>query len=193
MSEINYQIQDLFKVPLYKTALSLDNKAMANYCLSISKKDKGRQLSNIGGWQSDNLENVPELSSLITEIEKHTTLFTKEIGIECLNKVTNKWININGFRDINMVHSHPNCLISGVYYVQTPKDCGNIIFNHPVRALLQHTWLEQNIDNYTEYNSPEWWMPSSAGLLYLFPSWLDHFVKPNLNKKEKRISISFNI
>ena len=187
-----FEIQSLFKVPLYKTALSLDNVAISKYCLSLSKKDKGRILTNIGGWQSDDLEDVPELKELINEIQKHITVFTKEIGIKCSNKVSNRWININGYKDINMLHSHPNCLISGVYYVQTPKDSGNIIFHHPIRSLLQHTWLEQNIGNYTEFTSPEWWMPNQAGLLYLFPNWLDHMVKPNLNKKEKRISISFN-
>jgi len=187
-----FEIQDLFKVPLYKTALSLDNAAISKYSLSLSKKDKGRVLTNIGGWQSDNLEDVSELKELIGVIQNHLTLFAKEIGIKHTIKVTNRWININGYKDTNLLHSHPNCLISGVYYVQTPKDCGNIVFHHPVRALLQHSWSEEEIDNYTEFTSPEWWMPSQAGLLYLFPSWLDHMVKPNLNKKEKRISISFN-
>ena len=187
-----FEIQDLFKVPLYKTALSLDNTAISKYSLSLSKKDKGRVLTNIGGWQSDNLEDVSELKELIGVIQNHLTLFAKEIGIKHTIKVTNRWININGYKDTNLLHSHPNCLISGVYYVQTPKDCGNIKFNHPGRGVIQHAWLEQIIDNFNEYNSSEWWLPSKAGLLYLFPSWLDHFVEPNVNKKEKRISISFN-
>ena len=44
-----------------------------------------------------------------------------------------------------------------------------------------------------EENSLEWWMPSIENYLYLFPSWLSHWVEPNLNKKEERISISFNL
>ena len=35
-------------------------------------------------------------------------------------------------------------------------------------------------------------MPAQAGILYIFPSWLDHYVSPNMSK-QKRISISFNI
>ena len=34
--------------------------------------------------------------------------------------------------------------------------------------------------------------PVAENTLYLFPGWLNHFVNPNLNKTEERISISFN-
>ena len=187
-------IQDLFKTPLYYTDLKLDNKAMANYCLSLSKKHKGRTVSNVGGWQSDNLQgNHPVLNDLFLSIQEHCSIYIKELDIKCLNKIDNIWININGHKDTNQLHCHPKCLISGVYYVKTPEDCGNIYFQHPSYNNFQYDWKAEKTNNFNSYNSVEWWMPSSAGLLYLFPSWLNHCVKPNLNKKEKRISISFNL
>ncbi len=36
-------------------------------------------------------------------------------------------------------------------------------------------------------------MEAATGWLYLFPNWLNHSVEPNLNKKQKRISIAFNM
>ena len=36
-------------------------------------------------------------------------------------------------------------------------------------------------------------LDTEQGNLYFFPSWAYHQVKPNLNKNEDRISISFNI
>ena len=43
------------------------------------------------------------------------------------------------------------------------------------------------------YNSATWKIPPTNNTLLLFPSWLNHTVDPNMNKKEKRISISFNL
>ena len=187
-------IEDLFKTPLYYTDLKLDNKAMANYCLSLSKKYKGRTVSNVGGWQSDNLQGShPILNDLLLSIEEHCSIYTKELDIKCLNKIDNIWININGYKDTNQLHCHPRCLISGVYYVQTPKDCGNITFHHPSFDKFQYDWTAEKVNNFNTYNSAEWIMPSKMSQLYLFPSWVYHKVSPNLNKKEKRISISFNI
>ena len=51
-------IQDIFKTPLYKESLSLNNKEMASYCLTLQKDNKGRTISNIGGWQSDDLKGI---------------------------------------------------------------------------------------------------------------------------------------
>tara|TARA_A100001011_G_scaffold303585_1_gene317677 strand:+ start:899 stop:1480 length:582 start_codon:yes stop_codon:yes gene_type:complete len=188
------EVIDIFKTPLYFAELKLDNKKMASYCLSMSKKDKGRHLSNIGGWQSKNLKGAHKpLNQLFIEITKHIGIFNKTLQLNMSDKVGNIWININGYKDTNAPHIHPNCLISGVYYIQTPKDCGNIQFRHPNYNCFQYDWDgdEQQGIKFNQYNSNEWWFPSLAGRLYLFPSWLTHYVKPN-GSKEKRISISFN-
>ena len=189
------EVIDIFKTPLYYTELSLDNKAMASYCTSMSQKSKGRTLSNSGGWQSDNLDGVHKpLNSLFTEITKHLAEFNKALKLNMSDKLGNLWVNINGYKDTNIDHIHPNCLISGVYYIQTPNDCGNIYFSHPAYTAFQYDWNndKQKSAPFNDYNSSQWWFPSRVGRLYLFPSWLYHHVQPNMNKREKRISISFN-
>ena len=50
--------------------------------------------------------------------------------------------------------------------------------------------LSRKNNNYT---SLFWWLPAVEGVLYLFPSWLMHLVRPNMNKDEERISFSFNL
>ena len=42
-------------------------------------------------------------------------------------------------------------------------------------------------------NSAEYLMYPEPGDLVIFPSWLKHYVEPNLNKDIERISISFNV
>ena len=189
-------IQDIFKIPVYKTSLSLDNKSIKKHCLNLSKKNKGRSVSNLGGWQSDNLSGVHKpLNDLFINLEKHANIFSREIGLIKKLFLNNIWTNINKYKDSNMLHCHPNSIISGVYYVKTPKNCGNINFINSSKDELQIDWNKNKkaYNGYNAYNSLEWFLPSIENGLYLFPSWLKHYVKPNMNKKEERISISFNL
>ena len=187
-------IQDLFKVPLYYTNLTLDNEVMAKYCLSMSKKDKGCIRSNEGGWQSNNLQGShPILNNLFVSIQEHSNIFNKQLDFKRPLNIGNIWININGYKDFNKLHNHPDSTFSGVYYVKTPKDCGNIYFDHPSYDTFQYDWDPLPKNQYNLYNTTQCFYPSIVGRLYIFPSWLNHYVQPNLNKKEKRISISFNL
>ena len=47
------------------------------------------------------------------------------------------------------------------------------------------------VNSFNEYNSGVWKYSPKENLCLLFPSYLKHYVEPNLNKKD-RISISFN-
>ena len=186
------EIQDIFKIPLYKTTLSLDNRAIKSYCLSLSKKSKGVVHTNQGGWQSPSLsKNERPLQTLYTDIKSNANEFLKSLEYNGNVVLDNIWININGYKDFNVLHKHDHSLISGVYYVSTPKDCGGVVFTRPGVDSFTYNWNNSQI-NYNNYNSTLWRVPALSGHLYLFPSWLNHFVEPNLNKKEKRISISFN-
>ena len=188
-------ISNIFQIPVYQNELEIDNQSLSKYCIQLSHKDKGRTISNIGGWQSNDFkenDNSMLIKSLWPNIKKHAIQFGKEINLNVKGSLDNLWVNVNGYKDSNAVHNHPGCLVSGVYYIKTHKDCGNITFYHPSHLLLPYDWRHK-IDEYNSYNSSTWWYPSIESILYLFPSWLEHSVNPNLSKKEKRISVSFNI
>lgn len=187
------EIQDLFRTPLYKTTLSLDNKSIQSYCASLASQSKGRLLTNDGGWQSNDLTlKEPPLLDLYKAILYHSSIFKKELKYEGSMAFNNCWININGYRDYNVLHKHDHCLLSGVYYVNTPKDCGSIVFVRPGVDSFTYNWNKAQRE-YNNYNSANWWQEAKTSNLYIFPSWLNHLVEPNLNKRQKRISISFNI
>ena len=194
-------IQDLFKISVYKNILSLDSKAISNYCLDLQKKDgnkiktdKTRISTNIGGWHSNDLigEHKP-LNDLFLSIVENGNIFAKELELKNNLSIDNIWININSYKDSAKTHSHPRSILSGVYYAQIPKDSGDIAFNNTSGDLIYHCWNKNKIINYNSNNSPEWFLPVAENILYIFPSWLNHYVKPNMNKTEKRISISFNL
>ena len=187
------EIQDIFKVPIYQTHLKdIDNKALAKQCIDFSKKDKGYVLSNVGGYHSNNLKDLNFLSSLISSIQTACTNFNKDFDLKGQPVLDNIWININGYKDLNLIHNHGNTSMSGVYYVQTPPKCGNITFNHPAFDLVNLSYMNK-MNNFNAYNSPSWSLPVKAGLLYLFPCYLNHLVGSNMNKTTKRISVSFNL
>jgi len=189
------EIQELFKIPIYKTELKLDNKKIKSFCLNLQKQSKGVVKSNVGGWQSKHLsdEDKPILG-LTKEILNHSAKFAKELKFKKLHlNLGNMWVNVNSYKDFNIQHNHPGALLSGVYYVYTPKNCGNIRFYHPAYDLLCFDWDDDIFDEFSNYSASNWWLPAKVGKLYLFPSWLNHLVEPNLNKKEKRLSISFNL
>ena len=190
----NKLIQDIFKISIYKRKLALNIKEIENYCYQLKDKNKGRVRTNVGGWQSnDLLKDNKILNHLISSIVDNSNEFAKHLDFKKKLSMDNIWININSYKDFNKTHCHSDCLISGVYYVKTPKNCGNITFVNNNSDNIYNCWGIHQFNNYNNYNSPEWFIPSLENHLYLFPNWLNHYVQPNMNEKEDRISISFNL
>ena len=94
--------------------------------------------------------------------------------------ITQSWLNKIEDDDERPVHSHPNSVISGVFYIGTPKDkFSNISFISPF-----HSGFDDGSSR-SEVIFPR------SGELLLFPSYLKHWVSRNTSKKP-RISLSFN-
>ena len=181
---------DAFIMPIFSKELSIDNSKLESFCLSQRKIDSGKSVSNVGGWQSNNfdLNNSPEpLTELCDQILKCAYTVSRKMQISNISD-GDIWLNINEYSNFNWAHTHPGCSLSGVYYVKTPIQCGDIMFEHP--SMREMGWIQ--IENFNKYNASSFSMASKEGMLYIFPSWMIHKVNPNSNKKN-RISISFNL
>jgi uncharacterized protein (TIGR02466 family) len=183
-------IIEIFKQFVAKINLKQDLKNIINFSNAIKDKQKGIKKSNCGGFHSNDLKkNDPAIVSLVKEIEFYSNIIAKEVlKISPTLKVDNIWVNINGFKDFNIMHKHSSYKISGVFYVNVPKNSGDLI-------CVNDTEIENYIVDILEfnpYNSSINAIIPEENTLYLFPSWLKHYVQPNLSK-EKRISISFNL
>jgi len=184
---------DLFKITIYEKKLKLKNEEIIKYSYKLKKKDLGKQISNVGGWQSNDLQGVHKpLNELFEDIEHYGNEYGKLLGLKLPLKIDNIWININEYKDFNLEHFHGNSLISGVYYVKVQKKSGNIVFSNPSIDIMQQDWNKYTINEHNTNNSPKWVMPSKTNTLYLFPNYLKHFVQPNFSNSD-RISISFNL
>ena len=65
-------IHNIYEIPIYSAKLLLDNSAIRSHCLSLTKTDKGRVLTNSGGWQSNNLPGNEKV--LIDELKSKTCI-----------------------------------------------------------------------------------------------------------------------
>ena len=185
------EVKTLFSIPIYENTCDDDLEDLEKECIRRSTLESGRVVSNSGGWQSNNIPpNDYFFSEFILEIEEQANNFAEELGICQKGKISNLWININGYKDFNRRHTHGNSLISGVFYVKVSNESSKIRFYHPSYQLIDRDW---NVKlKYNQYTSSFWDIPPKKGRLLLFPSWLEHEVCPNLSQ-EKRISISFNL
>ena len=104
--------------------------------------------------------------------------------------ITQSWSNYLGTNFQHHNHSHPNSIVSGVFYVQTdgtPIEFYRATTHFQVGNFLLHLRFSEN----NGWNSDSVHFDSEAGKTFLFPSSLYHAVSKNLSDIE-RISISFN-
>jgi uncharacterized protein (TIGR02466 family) len=172
----------------------IDNEELKKYALTIRESTPGVIKSNFLGWQSDILQIPnPQVSLLVDSILKKSDSLKSRLGFkeEYYFYLNNLWININQKSSFNRPHIHPDCLLAGVYYIDCNETQGKIVFRNP--SMVQQCIIdEDSISKFTEFNSSSWSATPETGKLMIFPSWLEHYVEPNITDQE-RISIAFNI
>ena len=145
--------------------------------------------SNKGGWQSKNYKYSKDtvddsLIPFVDLVDRAIKTYSNGSRFGHLNNVEvylrSFWMNVNSPGAHNVLHIHPGSVLSGVFWVSCPENCGRLIVRHPNEMV-----------NY--YLGPdELSIDPQEGLLVLFPSYLPHLVEPN-QSSEDRISISFNL
>jgi len=186
----------IFTQPIYHNFVEIDCEKIKKYCYDIrsdSSNTDNRLLSNYGGWQSIDLFDE---SIFYHHIVPHVKRYFEILQIQHLKfSFISFWINISGKDNFNTPHTHPCSFFSGVLYVQAPKNSGNLVFvdsNKNIRTSYeQHYGLAEELPLNNIF-SKEWNFVPKNNLLVLFPSWIEHYVKPNCSD-EDRISIAFDI
>ena len=194
-------VNNLFPSQVWKHHTDkIDNRKLENIILEKEQKDKGVTFTNVGGYHSSaiNLEKEKGFKCIYDYINEcmEVILFENNYKLNLGILSSHGWININRKGDFNREHVHPDCHWSGVYYVKTPANCGELRFHNPIVAssmvksghLLNLT--SSNIKTSFFLNSIP--LDPYEGSILIFPSWLFHSVDPNRSNYD-RISISFNI
>lgn len=107
------------------------------------------------------------------------------------------WANVNRFGDYHDYHNHPHAYLSGTYYVRVPTEFEKLETRNDVRPGRLTLYDPRACANMTAikgdpYIEPEYTVEPKAGMLLLWPAFVNHFVHPNLSK-QPRLSVSFNV
>lgn len=175
------------------------NKKLFDFSQAI-KKNKGRQVSNVGGFQSQQLSiNAQPFINFFDVIRPYLNLYVDifEMQSQYVVEPDSVWLNINKKNDFNRLHNHAGgvlpCDFCGVYYIKAEKNQGHIQFINP-NTFTEHTpMFNRGIkSNKNCFNFHTFDVLPETGNLILFPNNLPHCVFPNKTNKE-RISLAFNL
>ena len=185
---------NLFSVPIQISKLDLNIDSLIEFCYEMKRKNaEGVTLTNVGGWQSDNIfsETHSEFEKLKNKIEEEANLYHHEIQLKKTHhqKLGKIWININQKGHSNEYHIHSRATLSGAFYLTTIKS--PIVFRHPFQDISNYYWDDSLIEEYNGANSYDWTLLPKPNTLIIFPAWLWHKVLPNKEDTD-RISLSFN-
>lgn len=183
----------LFPTEIYRfvnPSAASDHELWRTAIHELRGRDPGRSLSNVNGWQSSTpLHSVPQLGGLGNFIFRCLEEFARAEGwqLDRYGFVIDAWANINGKGASNSYHNHPNCLLSGSYYLDTPEGSGEIVFRDPREMAYNY----QPPYAGGRLKTPLKAVKPAPGLLLLFPPWLLHAVEPS-GVDAERISVAFN-
>ena len=187
--------EPVFSNFIIKSKLELNCTILEEYAYSCKKTQESYNRSNYGGWQghiNERNDFPEELKTLFSLVEKTSKRVSEELLLNDYPKVDNFWININKHKDFNIPHLHPASVFSCVFYIKAPENCGKIVFTNPINA-HPFVYNKYTVTKYNLFNSQEWSYGAETNMLLMFPSYLSHYVTPNENLNEDRISIAINL
>jgi len=173
-------------------------------CAILKRREAGvsNRISNMGGWQSlpDFLDwPEPAIAQLRAEIDRGVEqINAAPVLLERRNEPPKRvsyqaygWANVNQSGDYNMLHSHPGCHWSVVYYVATGSPSEDNPMNG--RIELRDPRPAAVFGNIPGFNSGQpMLIKPQAGLMLIFPAWIEHQVHP-FTGEGNRISIAVNV
>lgn len=192
----NSNITHLFSIPTFQGHISTEELLLlqneifsfinnnpsqftSEHWMNPTKSTFSREYKEYPFWES--VKNI-----VLPYIKQYYEYYQFEPHKVSLEQV---WINISEKGDYQELHSHTtpsnSNLFSGIIYLKTPKNSGNLILHHPNKLITDIMPSSPKVPKISQYIPQE-------GSIILFPSWLEHEVWIN-KSDESRISISFNL
>ena len=99
--------------------------------------------------------------------------------------LTQSWATKNAKGDRHHGHTHPNTLLSCVYYVQA--DSGKLTVSTDRNGLFPNFDFNFEFEEFNNYNAKSWTFDVKTGDMVLFPGYLNHFSTPNESDTDRII------
>ena len=106
---------------------------------------------------------------------------------------TQSWLTLKTTNMIHKAHTHPNTLISSVFYYEMKDGHPPICFSKKVEP-VGRSYIEPSLENDYQnhmFSQEEYYYQPKQNDLIIFPSFFSHGVPPNTNK-EPRKSLGIN-
>lgn len=182
------KVHRAFATPLYKDHIVLD-KSKINPAL------KAMEFKRINTGDRYHSSDYKILDNDLLFLKKDIQLKIEDYAYNHLGlakrhklKITDSWVMKHYRDDSSEIHWHPNSIISGVIYLQTDKDSGNICFfreKNLFNDILDFEFVENAV------NQKEIQVTPNDGMILLFPSKTLHGVNKS-NSDVPRFCCAFN-
>jgi uncharacterized protein (TIGR02466 family) len=175
-------------------ASTLNRRLLAEITEHSARDAMGRKWSEenyAGGYTSyaslsDMHHRSPAFSEFAEAMQPHADAYGHALGWRMRGlslQMTGCWMNIMPRHVYHTLHLHPHSVLSGAYYVDSPKGSVAMKLEDPKMPLYMNAPVKR--EPLYRHITP------TAGTYVLFESWLRHEVPPNKSTKA-RVSISFN-
>ena len=139
------------------------------------------------------------LDDKFINIKKYCDAAVKDFAYENLKvneditfKVCSSWLIVGYPGSITNTHLHQNSVFSGVFYIKTKPNSGNICLTHPnIIPTAFSSTLQPTIEEYNILNSRMFVYTPKDNDIIIFPSHVSHNITRN-NSNEIRCCIAFN-
>jgi uncharacterized protein (TIGR02466 family) len=186
---VESNINGIFPTPIYISKL---DRELTNKELLFIDKTKLDVYKNEGNTTSN--DNYILNNKLFKDLKTDLDLRVKDYFDKVISPtdtitpcITQSWLNYTETNQYHHKHTHPNSLVSGVFYINCDDKFDKIKFFNDTYKIIKPKIKTWNI-----WNSESWWFSVKTGDIILFPSSLTHMVETK-EGTNTRISLAFNV
>ena len=193
-NQINYQVLELFPTPVFTTILPSSFSTNLPFFYQQEMDDKVNTEDYGDRSKNSYILDEPECINLKDYILNLISKYSYEVlGYNYTEyKFGQSWISYKHPGQQHAMHSHPNSLISGVFYFGNIEESTPSIKFHQMFGGVNTSTIKPHLKSGPrKYTHDYFSVTPTPGLLLLFPSYLHHSVP--LNKSNiTRCSLAFN-
>ena len=182
----DFAFESLFVTPMLKTTVDLPHERISDYVrkwLGPSREYTSYYDADLNAKLKEYLPARPQMEAAMKNAAE---LYLKNRGYNCEPHL-DYWFSVYNTGDDHILHTHPKALVAGTYYPYADGNSAKIRYRHPAATVISHAELQMQDELfYTHY--------PKTGDMNLWPSWLEHEVRPQpiVDEDKARIAISFN-
>ena len=144
------------------------------------------------GSLEDLPSRAPCFAALKRALDREAAAFARALAFDLGGRrlrLDNLWVNRLDPGGVHSGHIHPHAVISGTYYVATPKGAAALKFEDPRHAMMMAAPPRR--EDAPEALKPFVTVAPEPGMVLMWESFLRHEVPRNLARRP-RLSVSFN-